>query len=105
MSNLAGMNLALSRLHSNAKPEYVFDEDYLIETVSGLVTIRTLIDFWNEEHKICQNEVQQEANKPQKTTKKTKKTSTDVKTVQNLEPQKPGKNSEKASKKSTKSTQ
>ena len=63
MSSLAGMNLALSRLHSNAKPEYVFDEDYLIETVSGLVTIRTLIDFWNEEHSKVQ-------------TKKTTKTTT-----------------------------
>lgn len=62
MSNLAGMNLALSRLHSNAKPEYVFDENYLIETVTGLVTIRELIDFWNEEHSKVQTK---------KTTKKT----------------------------------
>lgn len=63
MSNLAGMNLALSRLHSNAKPEYVFDENYLIETVTGLVTITELINFWNEEHSKVQTK---------KTTKKTK---------------------------------
>lgn len=62
MSNLAGMNLALSRLHSNAKPEYVFDENYLIETVTGLVTIKELIEFWNEEHSKVQTK---------KTTKKT----------------------------------
>lgn len=63
MSNLAGMNLALSRLHSNAKPEYVFDENYLIETVTGLVTIKELINFWNKEHSKVQ-------------TKKTTKTTT-----------------------------
>lgn len=67
MSNLAGMNLALSRLHSNAKPEYVFDEDYLIETVSGLVTIKELINFWNKEHSKVQTK---------KTTKTTTKTTT-----------------------------
>ena len=105
MSSLAGMNLALSRLHNNTKPEFVFDEDYPIETVTGLVTIRELIDYWNKEHLECLRETQQEADTPQKTIRKTKKTSTDVKTEPVSEPEEPGKSSEKASKKSTKSTQ
>lgn len=99
MSNLAGMNLALSRLDSPKLPPIDIDTFY-IDTVDGIKTVAFLQEFYNK-----WVEKQKDQNKQLETTKKPKKTNTVAKNEQNSEQPKNGKSSENSSKKSKRSTQ
>lgn len=84
MGNLAGMNLALSRLN---KPS----TDVYVETIDGLKTITFLVEYYNR----CQKEKQNEENKKQEIAKRLEKISTIVKGDQS--PKKTNRSSHSAS--------
>ena len=99
MSNLAGMNLALSRLDGPKCPPIDIDTFY-IGTVDGIKTVAFLQEFYNK-----WVEKQKEQNKKQKTSESQKKTNMVVKNAQNSGQPQNGKSSESGSKKTKKQTQ